>query len=251
MYDGKVKVKKCSKAYLLKKPADPVRSRDLPLGRFDLFVSCVDRITSLSSIYRSASFKYGAQHLSLRERGQHQRKLRSDKYKPPAVRLLEFYESDSSVEVDEDTGDEAEDGDARAAPDASGAAKARCRTTRSTVGKHSASAATAAVSVVKAAEKKGKRWAASPPAVVTPSIPTPRSREVESEEEDEESEKEKDETIEELPVSERPTRRSESPTAKRQRELVQKTSVDALPRGLEAQLTAAAAQARMPATINP
>jgi hypothetical protein len=68
MYDGKVKVKKCSKAYLLKKPADPVRSRDLPLGRFDLFVSCVDRITSLSSIYRSASFKYGAQHLSLRER---------------------------------------------------------------------------------------------------------------------------------------------------------------------------------------
>jgi hypothetical protein len=119
------------------------------------------------------------------------------------------------------------------------------------VGKQSASAAAAAVSVVKAAEKKGKRWTASPPAMVTPSIPTPRSREVESEEEDEESEKEKDEMIEELPVSERPTRRSESPTAKRQRELVQKTSVDALRRGLEAQLTAAAAQARMPATIKP
>jgi hypothetical protein len=35
--------------------------------------------------------------------------------------------------------------------------------------------------------------------------------------------------IEELPVpEERPARRSESPTAKRQRELVQKTSEDAL-----------------------
>jgi hypothetical protein len=33
----------------------------------------------------------------------HRRKLRSDKYKTPAGRLLEFYESDSSVEADEDT----------------------------------------------------------------------------------------------------------------------------------------------------
>jgi hypothetical protein len=45
----------------------------------------------------------------------HRRKLRSDKYKPPTGRLLENYESDSSVEADEDTGDEAEGGDARAA----------------------------------------------------------------------------------------------------------------------------------------
>jgi hypothetical protein len=98
---------------------------------------------------------------------------------------------------------------------------------------------------VKAAEqkkKKRKRRAASPPAVVTPSIPTPRSREVESEEEEEEEEKEKDEAIEELPVTEdRPARRSESPTSKRWRELVQKTSEDALCRGLEAQRTAATA----------
>jgi hypothetical protein len=183
----------------------------------------------------------------------HQRKLRSDKYKPPAGRLLEFYESDSSVEADEDTGDEAEGGDAGAAPDAGGAAKTRRRTTRSAVGKQSASAA-AAVSAVKATEKKKrrKRRAGSPPAVVTPSIPTPRSREVESEEEEEESEKEKDEAIEELLIpEERPARRSESPAAKRQRELVQKTSEDALRRGLEAQRTAAAAQARMPATIKP
>jgi hypothetical protein len=33
----------------------------------------------------------------------HRRKLRSDKYKPPAGRLLELYESDSLVEADEDT----------------------------------------------------------------------------------------------------------------------------------------------------
>jgi hypothetical protein len=57
--------------------------------------------------------------------------------------------------------------------------------------------------------------------VVTPSILTPRSWAVESEEEEEELEKEKDEAIEELPVpKERPARRSESPAAKRQRELV-------------------------------
>jgi hypothetical protein len=93
--------------------------------------------------------------------------------------------------------------------------------------------------------------AASPPAVVTLSIPTPRSREVESEEEEEEEEKEKDETIAELPVHERPARRSENPADKRQRELVQKTSEDALRRGLEAQRSAAAAQVMMPAAIKP
>jgi hypothetical protein len=66
-----------------------------------------------------------------------------------------------------------------------------------------------------AAEKKKKKrkWR-----VVTPSIPTPRSCEVGSdaeEEEEEESEKEKDETVAELPVHERPARRSESPASKR------------------------------------
>jgi hypothetical protein len=35
------------------------------------------------------------------------RKLRSDKYKPPAGRLQENYESDSSLEADEDTDTEA------------------------------------------------------------------------------------------------------------------------------------------------
>jgi hypothetical protein len=172
----------------------------------------------------------------------HRRKLRLDKYKPPGGRLLEFYESDSSVEVDEDTDDGAEGGDARAAPEAGGTAKVRHRTTKSGVGKQSAYAV-AAVSAVKAAEKKKKRKrrAASPPA--------PHSWEVESEAE--ESEKEKDEMIEELPVPERPPRRSESPAAKRQWELVQKTSEDALRRGLEAQRSAAAAHARMPAAIKP
>jgi hypothetical protein len=179
----------------------------------------------------------------------HRRKLRSDKYKPPAGRLLEAYESDSSVEADEDT-----DAEARADPDTGGAVKSR-RRTRLTVGKKSASALAAAISAVKAAmqkKKERKRKAASPPAVVTPSIPTPRSPEVESGEEEEESKKEKDEVIEELPVpEERLARRSESPAAKRQRELVQKTSEDALRHGLEVQCTAVVAQARMPATIKP
>jgi hypothetical protein len=61
----------------------------------------------------------------------HQRKLRSDKYKPPAGRLLENYESDSSVEADEDT-----DAEAGADP-VVGAAKSR-RRTRLTVAKKSA-----------------------------------------------------------------------------------------------------------------
>jgi hypothetical protein len=181
----------------------------------------------------------------------HRRKLRSDKYNPPAGRPLEFYESDSSVEADEDTGDEAGGGDADAAPNAGGAAKVQRRTTRSAMGKKSASTAVAAA--VKAAEKKKKRKrrAASLPVVVTLSIPTPCSREVESEEEEEESEKEKYETIAELPVHERPARRSESPATKRQRELVQKTSEDAIRHGFEVQHSAATAQARMPAAIKP
>jgi hypothetical protein len=144
------------------------------------------------------------------------------------------------VEADEDTGDEAGDGDAGTSPDAGGAAKPQ-RRTRLAVGKQSASAVVADVSVVKATEKKKrKRKATSPLAVVTPTIPTRRSRGVESKEEEEEEEKEKDKAIEELPVTEdRPVKRLESPAAKRQRELVEKTSEDALWRGLEVQRAAA------------
>jgi hypothetical protein len=82
------------------------------------------------------------------------------------------------VEADEDTGDEAEGGDAGAAPDAGDAAKVRRKMTRSAVGRQSAFAAAAAI---KAAEKKKKRkrMAACPPAVVTPTILAPRSRKVE------------------------------------------------------------------------
>jgi hypothetical protein len=153
----------------------------------------------------------------------HRRKLRLDKYKPLASRLLENYESDSLVEADEDT-----DAEAGADP-AAGIAKSR-RRTRSTVAKKSASAVATAISVVKAAKHKKKRrnWrAAFPPAVATPSIPTPHLQEVESEEEEEE--KEKHEAIEELPVpEERAARGAKSPTAKRQRELVPKTPEDAL-----------------------
>jgi hypothetical protein len=146
-----------------------------------------------------------------------------------------------------------EDNDAEAGGDpGAGVAKSRRRTT-STVAKKSASAVAAAISAMKAAEqkkKKRKRKAASPPVVVTPSIPTPGSWEVESEEE--EKEKEKDEAVEELPVLEdQAPRRPESPAAKRRAELVQKTSEDALRRGLEVQRSAAAAQAKMPAAIKP
>jgi hypothetical protein len=154
--------------------------------------------------------------------------LRSDKYKPPAGRLLENYESDSSVEADEHT-------DAEVGADlVVGAAKSR-RRTRSTVVKKSTSAVATAISAVRAAEqkKKRKRRATSPPTVTTPMIPTPRSREVGSEddeeEKEEEKEKEKDEAIEELQVLEgQAAERPESPAAKRQRELVQKTSEEAL-----------------------
>jgi hypothetical protein len=93
-------------------------------------------------------------------------------------------------------------------------------------------------------EKEG--YSTSPPAVVAPAIPTPRSREVESEEEEE------DKAMEESPVAgNHPVRRSKSTAAKRQWELVEKTSADALHRGLKVQRTAAAAQAKMPAAIRP
>jgi hypothetical protein len=133
----------------------------------------------------------------LREGEIHRRKLRSDKYKPLAGRLLENYESDSSVEADEDT-----DTEAWADP-AAGAAKSQ-RTTRSTIAKKSTSAVATEISAVKAAEQKKKRnrRAASPPAVATPTIPTPRSREVGLEDEEEDEKNEKDEAIEELPVPE-------------------------------------------------
>jgi hypothetical protein len=109
----------------------------------------------------------------------HRRKQRSDKYKPPAGRLLENYESDSSVEANDDT-----DAEAGADP-VIGAAKSRHRT-RSMVAKKSASAVATTTSAVKVAEqkKKMKRREASPPAVVTPTIPMPRSREVESKNEE-------------------------------------------------------------------
>jgi uncharacterized membrane protein YdbT with pleckstrin-like domain len=126
------------------------------------------------------------------------------------------------------------------------------------VAKKSTSAVTTTISAVKAAEqnKKRKRREASPLGVATPTIPTPRSREVGSEDEEGEKEqekkKEKDEAIEELPAPEdQAAERPESPAAKRQRELVQKTSEEALRRGLEAQRGVAATRAKIPAAIKP
>jgi hypothetical protein len=81
--------------------------------------------------------------------------LRSDKYKPPAGHLLENYESDSSVEADEDTNAEAE------ADPVVDTAKSR-RRTRSTVAKKSALAVATAISVVRAAEQKKRRGGLRP-----------------------------------------------------------------------------------------
>jgi hypothetical protein len=172
------------------------------------------------------------------------RKLRSDKYKSPAGRLLENYESDSSVEANKDS-----DAQARADP-VVGAAKSR-RRTRSAVAKMSVSAVATTISAVKAAQqKKRKRRAAFLLAIATPTIPMPRSREVGLEHEEEE--KEKDEAVEELPVPEdQGAGRPESPAAKRQRELVQKTSEEALQLGLEAQRSAGAARKEIPMAIKP
>jgi hypothetical protein len=147
----------------------------------------------------------------------------------------------------------AEDTDAEAGADPAAGAPKSQRRTRSTVAKKFASAVAAAISTVKDVEqkKKRKRRAASPPTVATLTILMPRSWEVGSEEE-EEKEKEKDEAVEELPIPEdQAARRPESPAAKRKQELVQKTSEDALRRGLEAQCSAAAAQAKIPAAIKP
>jgi hypothetical protein len=71
-------------------------------------------------------------------------------------------------------------------------------------------------------------------------------------EEEKEKEKEKDDAVEELPVPEdQAVERPESPAAKRQRELVQNTSEEALRCGLEAQRSAVAARAKIPAAIKP
>jgi hypothetical protein len=69
--------------------------------------------------------------------------------------VLEFYESDSSVEAAEDTDIEV-GGDAGMGPNAGGTAKSR-RKTRSVVAKQSASSAAAAVSAVKAARRRRRR----------------------------------------------------------------------------------------------
>jgi hypothetical protein len=178
----------------------------------------------------------------LREGEIHRRKLRSDKYKPPAGRLLENYESDSSMEALTWT-----------LTWRVGTAKSRCRT-RSTVAKKSASTVATAISAVKVAKqkKKRKRRVASPPAIATPTIPTPRSQELGSEDEEEEKEKEKDEAVEELPIhKDQVAGRPESPAAKRQRELVQKALEEVLRRDLEAQRSAAAARTKIPAAIKP
>jgi hypothetical protein len=83
----------------------------------------------------------------LREGEQHRWKLRSDKYQPPAALLLEYYESDSSVEADEDT-DTKVGGDAETGPEVGSAAKPK-RKTRAAASKQSATTATTKATALK------------------------------------------------------------------------------------------------------
>jgi hypothetical protein len=217
IYSGKVKIKKCPKAHLLKRQADPMSLDTV----FRLFHSVDLRHLTLWSLVacRIMSVNFGARHLFAK--ASNTGKLRSDKYQPPAARLLEYYESDSSVEAHEDTDTEVS-GDARTSPDVGSATKPR-RKTRAAVTKQSVSTAAVKVTAVKVVEKKNRKRKTSPPlAVEIPVIPTPLSREVESNEEDDEA------TKEPPVVEERSVRRSLSPSAKRQWELVQKTTEDAL-----------------------
>jgi hypothetical protein len=117
--------------------------------------------------------------------------LRSNKYQPPAAGLLENYESNSLVEVDDDT-------DLKVSHDTGTRPKAMA-------------AKTAKLEVEK--KKKRKRKTSPPPAVETLVIPTPPSREVESDEEEE------DKATDDPPViEERTVRRSLSPATKMQQE---------------------------------
>jgi hypothetical protein len=164
-----------------------------------------------------------------------------DKYQPLAARLLEYYESNSSVEADGDTDTEVR-GDAGTGLEVGSAAKPR-RKTRASVAKHSVSTAAVKVTAVKAIEKKKRKRKTSPPLMVkTPMIATPLTKEVNSDEEEEEDEA----TEATLVLEERSVRRSLSPAAKRQRELAQKTTEDALRQGLEAQRAVTTTQAKVP-----
>jgi hypothetical protein len=151
------------------------------------------------------------------------------------------------VEADEDT-DPKVDGDAGTGPEASSVVKPKHKT-RAAAAKQSASTVAAKVAAVKTAKleaekKKRKRKTSPPPAVETLVIPTLSTREVESDDEEE------DEATDGPPiVEERTVRRSLSHTAKRQRELQQKTTEDDLCQGLEAQRAAATAQAKIPVLI--
>jgi hypothetical protein len=194
IYSRMVKIKKCPKAHSLKMSADPVS-----LGTYFRSVCSFYVLSRLTLLVIGCLQECECQFwcsTPLREGEQHRRKLRSDKYRPPAARLLEVYAFDSSVEADEDTDTEV-DGDAGTGPDAAGAVTSR-RKTRVAVAKQSTTIATAAVFVVKATEKKKKRKASPPPAVETPAIPMPQTREVESKEEEEKEATEEPPAIEEI-----------------------------------------------------
>jgi hypothetical protein len=229
IYAGRTRIKKFPKVYSFSRPADlvsHVTTRSFALSRYlhrSYFIA----------LYLLQDWEVQFWCLTPLLKGEEpRRKLRLDKYQPPAVGLLENYESDSSVEADEDTNPKVGD-DAVNRQEASTAAKPR-RKTRAVTAKQSATTAAAKVGAAKTTKlevekKKRKRRVSLPPTIETLTIPMPSSREVEDEE---------DEATDDPPIVEdRVVRISLSPAAKRQWEIEQKA--------MEAQRAATGAQEKM------
>jgi hypothetical protein len=158
--------------------------------------------------------------------------------------LLENYQSDSSIDADEDT-DQEVGGDVASRSTASSATKPGHKT-RAVTAKQSTIRVAAKVEAAKTAKleadkKKRKRKASPRLAVCTPTIPTLVTKEVDEDE---------DEATDDPPVVEdRTVRRSPSPTGKRQRELEQQVNEEDLRQMREAQRATAGAHAKMPVKI--
>jgi hypothetical protein len=147
-------------------------------------------------------------------------KLRSEDYKPPTAALLENYQSDSSVEADEDSDNEG-GSDVANRTEAPSATKPR-RRTRAATAEQPTSRAVAKAEAAKTAklevDKKKRKRRANPLLAVQMITPTPLTKEVEDDEDQA--------TDDPLIVEDRMTRRSLNPAAKGQRDIEQKTNED-------------------------
>jgi hypothetical protein len=169
------------------------------------------------------------------------RKLRSEEYQPPAAVLLENYQSDSSVEADEDT-DQEVGGDVASHPTVSSATKPGRKTRAATAKQLTMRAATKGEATKTAKledDKKKRKSKESPPlAVRTPTIPTSTTKEVEEDED-------------EAPpvIEDRTVTRLRSPAARRQQELEQQVNEEYLRQMREAQRATTGTHAKLPVKI--